>query len=112
MTKALVTVQNGQPMTNSRDVADLFGKQHGHILRSIDALQRELVGSPKMDGLFHEHAEHHDKARKIVRGYSMTKDGFVLLAMGFTGKEALRFKLAYITRFNELVELRQPLATP
>lgn len=45
-----------------------------------------------------------------VRAFNMTKDGFVLLAMGFTGREALRFKLAYIQRFNEMEEQLRPVA--
>lgn len=119
ITNATVTLHNGQPMTtalttttapivtlkgnqafaNSRDVATFFGKPHDNVLRDIDVL---LLGPSELSDLFHEHAEYHDKARKLVRAFDMTKDGFTLLAMGFTGAKALQFKLAHIAAFNEM----------
>lgn len=36
--------------------------------------------------------------------YVMSKDGFVLLVMGYTGAEAMRMKKSYIARFNEMEE--------
>ena len=39
--------------------------------------------------------------------YEMTKDGFTLLAMGFTGKKAIEFKLNYINAFNTMIEIIQ-----
>lgn len=45
--------------------------------------------------------------------YNLSRDGFALLAMGFTGKQALTFKLAYISAFNEMEgRLRQPYVAP
>lgn len=41
-------------------------------------------------------------ARRDVRGYRMTKDGFVLLVMGFTGQKAFDIKIAYINAFNQM----------
>lgn len=100
ITAPVVSLQNGKPMANSRDVAELFGKRHDHVLRAIDKLVFD--GPPILGNLFSCHEQYHDKANKLVRGYSMTKDGFTLLAMGFTGRDALRFKIAYIQRFNEM----------
>lgn len=78
--------------SSSRDVA-FFGKRHDNVLRDIDALIYGLAGSSDLRDLFIERTEHHDKARKDVRLYEMTRDGFTLLAMGFTGKTALAFKV-------------------
>ncbi|EHG5469588.1 single-stranded DNA-binding protein [Campylobacter coli] len=46
------------------------------------------------------------KTRKD-RCYNLTRDGFSLLAMGFTGKKALQFKIAFINAFNEMEKLLQ-----
>lgn len=103
----IVFIDNGEVFANSRDVAAYFGKQHAHILRDIDNLLKNN-GNPKLDNLFIEKTEYHEIARKEVRFFDMTKDGFTLLAMGFTGKKALKFKLAYINQFNAMeAELRR-----
>lgn len=102
-----VALVKGQPMTNSRDVAELFGKRHADVLRALTALEC----SPQFTERNFALSEYRDSTGRAVRAYNMTKDGFVFLVMGFTGKEAARFKLAYIARFNEMeAELRQPIA--
>lgn len=103
----IVFVQNGEVFANSRDVAAYFGKQHQHILRNIDNILKNK-GRPKLDDLFIERFEYHEAAQKEVRFFDMTKDGFTLLAMGFTGQKAMEFKIAYIERFNAMeAELRR-----
>lgn len=82
--------------SSSRDVAAFFGKHHDNVLRDIDALIYGLASSSNLRDLFIERTEHHDKARKDVRLFDMTRDGFTLLAMGFTGKTAFAFKVRYI----------------
>lgn len=103
-----VALVEGQPMTNSRDVAKLFGKRHDNVLRSLASLEY----SPAFTALNFEESDYLDSTGRSLTAYNMTKDGFVFLVMGFTGKEAARFKEAYIARFNELAELRQPLPPP
>lgn len=101
---AIISVQNGQAMCSSRDVAAMFGKAHRNVMASIDALTKEGVL------FFQETSYTQQQNGQTYTAFDMTKDGFTLLAMGFTGKEALRFKLAYIQRFNEMeAELRQPV---
>lgn len=111
MTKAIVAIQNGQPMTNSRDVAELFGKRHDNVRRDIRTMIDEVPACAlNFEETWQEVVMPRGGSRQS-KTFNMTKDGFVLLAMGFTGKEALRFKLAYIARFNEMeAELRKPLA--
>lgn len=90
--------------TDSTKVAAVFGKSHDDVLKRIRALRRELP-SDRL-GYFAETVS----ARPNPSGgadiqsvaYLMTRDGFTLLAMGFTGKRALAFKLAYIDAFNAM----------
>ena len=113
-----LAVVDGKPTTLSTDVARAFGKRHDDVLRSI----RNLL--PQLDA---EHArnfaETHvdveiagarnfaDTSRKSP-AYRLTRDGFTLLAMGFTGKKALQFKLAYIDAFNQMEAALQAQRTP
>lgn len=109
----IVTVRDGEAFANSRDVAAFFGKRHDHVLRDIDGL---ISHAPDLgNGPFSlKQSMHPAIVGRIDRSYDMTRDGFTLLAMGFTGSAALRFKLRYIEAFNAMeAELRsRPAADP
>lgn len=98
----IVFIDNGEVFANSRDVAAYFGKEHRNILRDIEKLIGEGV-------LKFEHTPYIDPQNgQTYKSYNMDRDGFTLLAMGFTGKKALKFKLAYINQFNAMeAELRR-----
>ena len=103
----VVFIKDGEVFANSRDVAEYFGKRHNNIMRDIDNLMK-TDGCSNLSNLFIERTEYHETARKEVRFFDMTKDGFTLLAMGFTGQKAIAFKIAYIEQFNTMeMELRQ-----
>lgn len=91
-------MQNQQAVTSSLQVAKTFGKRHDHILRDIEAIQKDV---PNFGEMFEEGNKPDSYGRKR-RAYFMTRDGFILLAMGFTGKKALNFKLKYINAFNQM----------
>ena len=97
---AVFTAADGRVVTNSRDVATFFGKRHDHVLRDIDAL---TVQAPACLPNFGEGSYTlPSTGAQQHRCFDMTRDGFVLLAMGFTGAKALALKLAYIERFNAM----------
>lgn len=88
----------GQPLTNSVLVAEKFEKRHCNVIRSIENL---LTADSKMSSLFVS-ASYIDEQGKDRPMFIMNRDGFTLLAMGFTGKKALQFKLDYIEAFNKM----------
>jgi len=94
----LVIMKDKQAVTTSLQVAENFEKQHGHILRDIQNLKKDVSNFGEM---FFEIVtpDAYGRDRKV---YYLNRDGFTLLAMGFTGKKALQFKLAYIKAFNEM----------
>lgn len=96
----LVIMNEQQAVTTSLSVAENFSKQHKNVLRDIESLQEDVLNFEQM---FQEGSEpdSYGRPRKI---YYMNRDGFTLLAMGFTGKEALQFKLKYIEAFNIMEE--------
>jgi Rha family phage regulatory protein len=94
-----VTVQNGQAVTDSIKVAEIFGKQHKNVLQSI---QNIIADYPENSQLNFQPANYNDEQGKPRPMYLMNRDGFTLLAFSFTGKKAMQFKVAYINRFNEM----------
>ncbi|MBF7114959.1 ORF6C domain-containing protein [Pediococcus pentosaceus] len=95
----LVIMKDQQAVTTSLQVAEVFGKNHRDVLRTIDDL-KDVRNFTQMfsDGI---EPDSYGRDRRI---YYMNRDGFTLLAMGFTGKKALDFKLKYIEAFNNMEE--------
>jgi Rha family phage regulatory protein len=94
---------NGQPAVSSREIALRFQKKHKEILRDIDRICSMCPES------FTERnfapSEYTDSTGRALPCYLLTRDAFTLLAMGFTGKAALLWKLRYIEAFNALEEI-------
>ena len=105
MNDIVLTIQNNKPVVSSRQITESFEKTHNHVLRDIDALKKDVSNFGQM---FFETVEA-DSYGRNQRSYLMTRDGFTLLAMGFTGKKALEWKIKYIEAFNEMEkQLSQP----
>nr|EES53919.1 MAG: Phage regulatory protein, Rha family [Leptospirillum ferrodiazotrophum] len=95
-----IVVQDGQPVTTSLVLAKVFEKQHLHVLRTIRTLEvpKEFIESNF--GL----VDYTDAKGEKRPMYHITRDGFTILAMGFTGKKAMEFKIRYIEAFNRMEE--------
>lgn len=103
----LVINQDGKIVTTSRIVAEKFNKRHSDVIRSIENLDCSTDFNQRNFTL----VEYLDKKGELRKEYTITRDGFSFLAMGFTGKKAAKFKEDYITAFNrmeaEMVEPKQ-----
>lgn len=107
---ALVVVENNTPITTSRIVAEQFGKRHDAVLRDIKVLIEQSEGLHKsVESSMFNATTYTNKQNKQQPMYTMTRDGFSLLAMGFTGKKALKFKLDFINEFNRMEEALKKL---
>lgn len=93
-----VRIEKDRMITDSRNVSDVFNKQHRHVLESIRNLEKDV---PNFRQMFFESTmpDSYGREQKV---YFMDRDGFTLLAMGFTGSEAMKWKLKYIEAFNSL----------
>ncbi|MGN8166299.1 Rha family transcriptional regulator [Lactiplantibacillus plantarum] len=106
----LVTMYNQQAVTTSLQVAKAFGKNHQHVLRDIAVLRDKSKGLSKNgqtlgeSEMFHQATYVHPQNGQEYPIIYMNRDGFTLLAMGFTGDKALKFKLQYIEAFNSMEE--------
>lgn len=92
----LVIMHNKQAVTTSLRVAEVFGKDHKNVIQSIENLAAE-----KSAAKFFAEATYNNRGRQYPI-YYMNRDGFTLLAMDFTGKKALQFKIKYIQAFNSM----------
>ena len=93
----LVQIKNNQVVVSSRQVAEKFGKLHKDVLESI----RNILVAENSATKFYQESTHEYRGQKFPE-YLMNRDGFSLLVMGFTGKDALHWKMKYIAAFNEM----------
>lgn len=103
-----ITQRNNEDVltASSRQVAEKFEKEHKNVVRDIEKLVSE-IGSDLSASYFIETC-YLDIMNRKQKEYLMTRDGFSLLVMGFTGEKVLRWKLDYIKAFNEMEkELRR-----
>lgn len=85
-------------ITTSLKIAEKFGKEHAHVLRDIRDMECSDSFRESNFGL----SSYKSAQGKTLPMYEVTRDGFTLLAMGYTGKEAMRFKEDYINAFNTM----------
>lgn len=97
MNEVQIRCENDQLLVTSLQVAKDFSKEHKSVLRSIENLAAQNCATKN---LFYE-TDYENRGKKYPM-YLMTRDGFTLLAMGFTGKDALEWKMKYIQAFNEM----------
>lgn len=124
-----VHTQAGVLVTTSRNVAQVFGKEHFHVMRDIENVIAQLPKeqNPNLDcglnkpfeqnpdlsyGLFISSSYKTEPNGRDYHEYLITKDGLTLLVMGYTGEKAMAFKLAYIKRFNEMEAMLRDVGGP
>lgn len=93
-------------------VADFFEKQHKHVLRDIAKITQPTSGlSEEFIKSNFKEDKYKDVTGRKLPCYQMTRDGFTMLVMGYTGTKAMRFKELYIKRFNEMEEFIKTLVS-
>ena len=103
----IVSVINNHVTALSTDVAKYFGKNHFHVVRDIEKLIEKLpTCRASIFGASEVQIASNLKnaPAKLIKAYRMTRDGFTLLVMGWTGEKALQFKLAWLDAFNRMEE--------
>lgn len=94
----LVFIDNQRPVTDSLIIAESFGKRHADVLRSIELMECSAEFAERNFAL----SSYTSEQNKELPKYLITQDGFSFLVMGYTGKEAARFKEMYINEFNRM----------
>lgn len=96
---------DGRAFTTSLDVAAVFTKRHGDVMRAIRQLEDEALEEETLAAFNRRNfasVEYLDGKGEARPMYQLTRDGFALLAMSFTGRDANRWKVAYIAAFNAM----------
>lgn len=88
-------------IATSLDIAETFGKEHKRVLQDI----RELECSEDFRRHNFVQSSYVNSQNKKQPMYYVTRDGFTLLAMGYTGEKAMKFKEGYIRQFNAMEKL-------
>lgn len=101
-------VANDQIWTTSLQIADVFEKEHKHILAKIRELPQD-----NFNGSNFRLVKYADKKGESRPYFLVSKDGFTLLAMSFNGDKFYKFKIAYINAFNAMAQkLKNPFNVP
>lgn len=102
MNEIIINNLDGKLTVSSLQVAKDFDKRHDKLVSEIERMYGELIGCAPNGGdpLFIEKSYQHPQNKQCYKYYELTRDGFSLLVMGFTGKKALEWKLKYIEAFN------------
>lgn len=113
MNEIILQNKDGQVLVSSRDIAEKFGKQHSSVLKTIygenrkgnhvEGLSDEILASGNPLTKYFIESSYVNRG-KDYKECLMTRDGFSLVVMGFTGKEATEWKLKYINAFNKMEE--------
>lgn len=103
---------NDQAVTSSLLIAEKFGKSHDNVLRDIRNLIQGGVLKNDETPMFEETTYINEQNKQAYPMFLMNRDGFTLLAMGFTGKKAMQFKLEYIKAFNKMETIIKEQAKP
>jgi Rha family phage regulatory protein len=96
----IVTVQHRKAITSSLRVATAFGKDHKSVLRAIDNIMKDCDSSfNRRNFALNDYQDSKGRTQPIM---TMTRSGFTLIAMGFTGKAATAWKIKYIDAFDKM----------
>ena len=94
---------NDTARVDSLFVAEFFDKQHKHVLRDIARITEPKSGlSENFINTNFKSDSYKDSTGRKLPCYFMTRDGFTMLVMGYSGQKAMKFKELYIRRFNEM----------
>lgn len=105
-----LTIKNykGINVTDSREVAEMIGKRHADLLRSIDNYNEILLNAKMRSDDFFIESDYTDASRKKNKCYLLTKQGCEMVANKLTGKKGILFTAEYVQAFNKMEEIIQP----
>lgn len=103
----VLSIVKNQVTALSTDVAKFFHKEHFNVVRDIENLLKSLPISRAFNfegSTISIPSNLNNTSNRVIKAYRMTRDGFTLLVMGWTGEKALQFKLAWLDAFNKMEE--------
>jgi anti-repressor protein len=110
----LVFIENGQAVTDSLTVAEVFGKRHADVIRDIDVQLSKLAEAGEHDFIKRNFAlSNYLSGKRNYKKWNMTEDAFTLVAMSYVTPEAMKFKIRFIQEFRRIkAELEKQFTVP
>lgn len=94
--------RDGSIFANSREVSLVFEKAHKHVMAKVESFSDRGRANFRL-------TSYTDGSNRNNKMYEMNRDGFMFLAMGFTGEKAENWKLDLIDAFNEMErQIKEP----
>ncbi|WP_241475444.1 Rha family transcriptional regulator [Priestia flexa] len=107
----LVIIKNGQAVTDSLTVAEVFGKRHDSVMRDIRNQIEKLAEANELEFTLHNFVEREyqtGRNNSYIK-FDLTEDAFALVVMAYTTPEAMKFKVKFLQEFKRIKEqLSQP----
>lgn len=96
-----VTVSKSEPFVSSTFIAKVFEKNHDNVLRDINNMKISLLKIEESDSKYFKDSSYINSRGKEYKRYDLTRKGFDLIALSFTGDKALRYKVWFIDVFHK-----------
>lgn len=107
----IIETVNGKLWTTSLNVADVYGKRHDNVLHDIKAVMNDCP--PETNLLNFQEIKYTDSRGRSYPAYRISRDGLMLLVMGYNGPKAMKHKLAYMAIFNAMeAKLKELVSAP
>lgn len=98
--ETLVNTETDVPTTTTKLIADKFGKEHRQILDAVRRIQRDVPDFGRANICASSYTSEQNKKLKC---FELTKDGYMMVAMGLTGKKATLWKVKFLNAFNQAI---------
>lgn len=108
MNELTVVNRNGRFVVDSRDVAEMVGKEHYNLLRDIQGYEHILLNSNLSSVDFFIKSTYQDSTGRTLPCYLITRKGCDMVANKMTGEKGVLFTAAYVTKFEEMEKMLQP----
>ncbi|KAF1341669.1 Rha family transcriptional regulator [Bacillus subtilis] len=104
----IVFIEGNQAVTDSLTVAEVFGKRHADVIKSIETLNCSKEFTERNFSL----SDYQDATGRTLKKYLIKRDGLTFLVFGYTGAKAAIFKEKYIAEFNRMEAELQKMTQP
>ncbi|NYV64618.1 phage antirepressor KilAC domain-containing protein [Bacillus sp. Gen3] len=110
----LVFIENGQAVTDSLTVSEVFGKKHKNVLADIENQIEKLIEAEEdeFSRLNFQPSTYENERGREYRKYNLTEDAFTLVAMSYVTPEAMKFKVKFIQEFKRMKATLQTISSP
>ncbi|PFB77115.1 Rha family transcriptional regulator [Bacillus thuringiensis] len=101
----LVFENDGQVVTDSLTIAEMFEKEHKHVVRDIEVQLEKLKEAGEQtwgESNFGQTQYQHPQNKQWYKKYLLTEDAFAIVVMAYVTSEAMRMKIEFLREFKRM----------